>query len=92
MSFDIDRPETLTLADLTAAEPPAVLRGTGYTGLAGKFKQLIKTTPGIWYKYPKLVTSRSISKDRNFQWTQRNVTAENGKRMLQLYARYIGDE
>lgn len=81
----------LTLDDLVQADPPPRERGSGYLGLAGKFKQLIKETPGVWYEFPKIVSSRSITQTDNYEWTQRTVYDADGKRLgLRLYGRYTG--
>ena len=81
----------LTLADLTQADPPPRSTNGGYLGLSGKFKELIRQTPGVWYEYPKLVTSRSVAPGEGFEWTQRVVRDADGKRLgLRLYGRYTG--
>lgn len=95
MSVDID-PTTLTLADLKQTDPPPAKRRGSTLGLVGKFRELIKQNPGVWYEYPKLVSSRGSATthnaDGNYEWVQRTVKDDQGHNIgLRLYCRYTGE-
>lgn len=91
---DTPNPATLTLADLVAGDPPQKLTSVNGRpfGLRGKFKELIRQTPGVWYEFPVITRSGLGESNQNpdgYEWTTRTVMVD-GKRMMKVWARYVG--
>lgn len=88
-------PATLTLADLKAGDPPpkAHYNAGRPPGLLAKFKDLIRTNPGVWYQYPietKSGVGVSNSNTEGYEWATRSRINGDGNRVVQVYGRYVG--
>ena len=89
------------MSDIVWEDPPAKTRGRHMTGKHARIAAELRSHPGEWAKvatgevqiaaYIKYARTSTYMPSGSFEAVARNVRQVDGKRVADIYARYVGE-